>query len=293
MRIALADCSEHHEGVASERALWDALDERGVEFERPAWDREGTDWSAFDAVVVRTTWNYHHAPAEFLAWVEGVAARTQVFNSPEVLRWNSEKSYLRELIAAGVPVAPTLWFEVGKTVDLHSLLAEQAWERAMLKPLVGAVASDTLRFNADEEGLAGAQVFLDGRLEERAMMIQPYLGRVEIGGEISVLLVDGEPTHSVRKVPLPGEYRVQDEHGASDHAVPLDPALVTLARRCLEVVPGSRVPLYARADFLFDDDDRAVLNELELIEPMFFFQHHPEAADTFADALLARISGDA
>ncbi|HJP02083.1 MAG TPA: hypothetical protein QF764_09975, partial [Planctomycetota bacterium] len=61
----------------------------------------------------------------------------------------------------------------------------------------------------------------------------------------------------------------------------------------LEVVPGSRVPLYARADFLFDDDDRAVLNELELIEPMFFFQHHPEAADTFADALLARISGDA
>lgn len=293
MRIALADCSQHHEGVATESALWAALAERGVEFERPAWDGEGTDWGAFDAVVVRTTWNYHLARTQFLAWVEAVAERTPIFNPPAVLRWNSEKSYLRELDAAGVAVAPTLWLDQGRKADLSNLVAERGWQRAMLKPLVGAVASDTLRFRADEQDLAAAQLFLDGCLEQRAMMLQPYLARVETGGEVSILLIDGEPTHAVRKVPVPGEYRVQDEHGATDHAVPLDPALVDIARRCLRVVPCEEAPLYARADFLFDDDDRPLINELELIEPMFFFQHHPGAADTFADALLARISGDA
>jgi len=291
MKIALADCSEHHEGVLTERPLWEALAAREADFERPDWEDASVDWASFDVVVVRTTWTYHHARQRFLQWAEQVAAVSPLHNSLEVLRWNTEKSYLRDLAAAGVPVAPTEWFERGSTVDLAGILAERGWERGFLKPLVGAVASDTHRFNSGGGGLREAQIFLEGRLAERAMMLQPYLDRVETEGEVSVMLIAGEPTHAVQKLPVAGDYRVQDEHGATDQLVPLDPALVGIAKRALAAAPGDEPPLYARVDFLFSGDGSPVVNELELVEPMLFFQHDAEAAAAFADAILARAQG--
>jgi len=286
MKIALADCSEEHEGVLTERPLWEALKERGADFERPDWEDEGVDWASFDVVVVRTTWNYHYARERFLEWVERVSALTQLHNSKEVLRWNSEKSYLKDLEAAGVPVAPTVWFERGERADLARVMEERGWSSGLIKPLVGAVASDTHRLRAGEGSAPEADEFLNARLQGQAMMLQPYLSRVETEGEVSVMLIQGEPTHAVRKLAVAGDYRVQDEHGGTDHLMDLDPSLVELSQRALSVAPGEGPPLYARVDFLFDDAGDAVINELEIIEPMLFFQHHPGAAATFADAVL-------
>ena len=288
MKIALADCSEHHDGVETERPLWEALTARGVNFERPDWEDEGVDWASFDVVVVRTTWTYHRARERFLSWVEEVAAVTTLHNSKEIIAWNSEKSYLKDLDAAGVPVAPTEWFERGERVDLARVMQERGWKSGFIKPLVGAVASDTHRLRLGEDSALEAEAFLNACLKDQAMMLQPYLSRVETEGEVSVMLIDGEPTHSVQKLAVAGDYRVQDEHGGTDHLVCLDPSLVALSQRALSVAPGEERPLYARVDFLFDDEGAAVVNELELIEPMLFFQHRPEAAAVFAEAILGR-----
>jgi hypothetical protein len=290
MKIALADCSVEHEGVLTEQPLWQALQERGVAFERPSWEARGVDWGSFDVVVVRTTWTYHQAREEFLRWVDDVAAVTNLQNSRDVLIWNSEKSYLRELEAAGVPVAPTVWFDRGTSVDLVGVMQERGWTSSLIKPVVGAVASDTFRLKELGEAVITGEQFLNERLCDQSMMLQPYLSRVETQGETSVMLIRGEPTHSVRKLALEGDYRVQDEHGGTDHPVLLDPLLVELSKRALAVAPGDQAPLYARVDFLFDDENRAVVNELELVEPMLFFQHHPEAAGVMADAILASTS---
>ena len=99
------------------------------------------------------------------------------------------------------------------------------------------------------------------------------------------MLIDGEPTHAVQKRGRAGDYRVQDEHGGTDHLAALDPSLVEISKRALAVAPCEDPPLYARVDFLSDDGGDALVNELELVEPMLFFQHHPEAAGIFADAI--------
>jgi len=289
MKIALAGCSLPYDGVETERPFWQALSARGVAFEQPDWEDVAVQWASFDAVVVRTTWTYHRARAQFVDWADQVANVTSLYNSAEILRWNSEKSYLGDLAAAAVPVAPTLWLERGAEVDLEALLASRGWQRGFLKPLVGAVATDTHRFAADAGSVRAAQAFLDTRLADRSMMLQPYFASVETRGEVSIVLFEGEPAHAVRKLPVAGDYRVQDEHGAQDHGIVVDPALVAIAQRALAVAPGAAPPLYARADFLFADDGEPVINELELVEPMLFFQHRPESAATFADALLARI----
>jgi len=286
IKIALADCSEEHEGVLTERPLWDALSARGADFERPDWEDGSVNWDEFDVVVVRTTWTYHRARERFLQWVEEVAVVTALHNPSEVLRWSSEKSYLKDLEAAGVPVAPTAWFERGETVDLAAEMSERGWTSGLIKPLVGAVASDTLRLKGEDDSVPEAAEFLNERLRGQAMMLQPYLSRVETEGEVSVMLIDGEPTHAVQKLGRAGDFRVQDEHGGTDHLVGLDPLLVELSERALAVAPCEGPPLYARVDFLFDDGGDALVNELELVEPMLFFQHRPEAAGIFADAIL-------
>lgn len=293
MHLALADCDPNSQartatGVASEAPLHEALRRRGATFACPAWEDPRVDWSAFDAVLIRMTWTYHHHPERFRAWLDRIAEQVPVFNDPAIVRWNMRKHYLRDLEAAGVPIAPTVWLEQGDAVDLAGVLAERGWDEAFAKPVVGATASDTCRMRTPSERAQG-QRFLDEQLARQAMFLQPYLRRVETEGELSLMVVEGEVTHAVRKRPVPGDYRVQDDFGATDEPTPVEPALADLAHRAMAAVPGGVTPLYGRVDFLHLDDGSPVLNELELIEPMFFMHHEPRCGELLAEGLLRRI----
>ena len=119
-------------------------------------------------------------------------------------------------------------------------------------------------------------------------MVQPYLASVETHGEVSAIFIDGVITHTVRKCPVPGDYRVQDDFGASDEPFPLSEADLELAHRVVDAVEGDLV--YARTDFLRDDDGALRLTELELVEPSLFFRHAPHAAEALVDAVCRRVT---
>jgi hypothetical protein len=108
-------------------------------------------------------------------------------------------------------------------------------------------------------------------------------------GEWSAIFVDGAITHCVRKVPVPGDYRVQDDFGAKDAPYAPTPAERALAERAMAAVERrfGRL-LYGRTDFLWDDAGGCVLTELELVEPSLFFRHGPAAAPAMVAALLRR-----
>ena len=110
----------------------DALRRAGHAVEPAVWDAPDVRWDGFDAVIVRSCWDYHHRPDAFLEWVGRVeAAGTPLWNPPAVLRWNHHKSYLRDL---GVPTVPTVWLERGAEADLGHLLAERGWDEAGCLP---------------------------------------------------------------------------------------------------------------------------------------------------------------
>ena len=298
MRIALATCSTLPDWEVDDRPLHRALQERGADLAQPAWDEPSVDWSGFDACLIRTTWDYMERRAAYVDWAERTAQRTRLFNPPAVVRWNTHKRYLRELEREGVPVIPTVWMEAGTDVDLRSVLAERGWRRALLKPMVGACAREALPFDARPEELARAQAHLDRTLAREGMMLQPYLERVETEGELSAVFLDGAFSHAVRKVPVPGDFRVQDDYGARDEPFELPPAegelvdrIASLAGRALSRAAGTRIAdlLYARVDLLRDDSGSLRLTELELVEPSLFFRHAPEAAGRLAGALLGRL----
>jgi len=292
MRIALATCSNLPAFEVDDRPLVLALEARGAEVLQPSWDDASFDWQACEACLIRTTWDYMDRQAEFVAWAERVGALTRLFNSSRVVRWNTDKRYLRELEAAGVACVPTLWLERGERPDLRALLREQGWSRAFLKPTVGASASGTLRFDLDEAGLAAAEAHLEQLLPSFHFMLQPYLRSVETAGELSAILVGGQLTHGVRKVPVAGDYRVQDDYGASDERYEFNEEGSRLSHEIVRMAServGEPELLYARVDFLHGEDGALLLNELELVEPSMFFRHAPEAAVALADELLARL----
>lgn len=297
MRIALATCSNLPRWEVDDRPLHAALAARGVEVALPVWDDPAVDWGRFDACLIRTTWDYMERLEAYLDWAARAAAASRLWNPLGVVRWNTRKSYLGDLAQRGVAVTPTVWLPQGRRADVAEILAERGWERAFLKPIVGATARETLRFAVDAAGVAAAQAHLDRLLPREGMLLQPYLARVESEGERSLVFLDGALSHAVRKVPMPGDYRVQDDFGARDEPTVPSAEELELAHRTLELVErpglwaGSRSDrlLYARFDFLRDDRGRVLLSELELVEPSLFFRHAPEAAERLAEALLRRL----
>lgn len=292
MRIALATCQNLPSWEIDDRPLHAALRGRGVDLEIVAWDDPAAAWASFDAALIRTTWDYTERRDDFVAWAARVAACTRLFNPAEVVAWNTHKSYLRELEGAGARLAPTIWIDRGASIDVAAAMRERGWSRGFLKPQVGATARETLRFVADDDGLTRAQAHLDRLLVAEDMILQPYLARVEVEGEVSHVFLGGRFSHAVQKIPVAGDYRVQDDWGASDRPASADAAWIQASAAIVDAAARGGEPLlYARADYLRDDDGDWVLGELEVVEPSLFFRHAPGAADHLADALLARIRG--
>ncbi len=286
MDIALATCESVPAWEKDDLPLHAALRALGVVLHQPVWDDAKVDWSRFDAVLIRTTWDYTQNRDAFVAWAHQVGER--LLNPPQVVAWNTHKSYLRALAKEKVPTIPTIWLD--RYQGLHLEFIWPGWERGFMKPQVGASASGTLRFDVSE--LDTVEIALRDALRRDDMMLQPYLSQVETRGELSAIYIDGVFSHAVRKVPVKGDYRVQDDHGASDFAHTLKPqelevcqAVMDAAARVLDLEQSL---LYARVDLLHDDKDKLLLTELELVEPSLFFRHGAGAAEKLAAALVAR-----
>jgi hypothetical protein len=293
MRLALATCSGLPDWEVDDRPFHRALEARGVDVSLPAWDAPSFPWSEQDACLIRTTWDYMERREEFVAWAERVERQTRLLHPAAVVRWNTHKGYLREVEAAGIPVVPTVWLRPGDRPELASLLEETVWERAFCKPAVGATARETRRFTRSQAEVRAAQEHL-GRLlaAGEEVLLQPYLSSVERHGEVSAVAIADAALRGVRKIPVPGDYRVQDDFGAHDEPFDLPDEVVRSATRAFAFA-AERLGvdlLYGRADFLRDDEGVYRLTELELVEPSLFFRHDPGSAEILAEALLARLA---
>ncbi len=257
------------------------------------WDDPSVDWSSFGAAWIRSTWDYTGRSDEFLTWTARVAALTRLWNPAEVVAWNSHKSYLLELAAAGVAVVPTEPVAAGTAVDLVALMDDRGWDEVVVKPAVGAGAVGAERVPRSR---ARAWTEADRARTAPDRLVQPLV--VEVAdGEVSLLVVEGRLTHAVRKVPAPGDFRVHAHLGGRELAHEPTPAERDLARAVLAVdaladgplASGGEPLLYARVDCVTTAQGPQLM-ELELIEPSLFLPlAPPDARRTLADAVVARL----
>lgn len=280
MSVAVVTCRVLPEPDVDEDLLLTALADAGLGPDLVAWDDDAVDWSRFDLAVLRSPWNYIDHLERFLDWADQAAGQTQVCNPVEVLRWNTHKGYLRDLAGQGVPVVPTAWIGAGEQVDLADIMADRGWHDVVAKPVVGAGSflTDRITDPTAEESRSFWSRLCDGR----EVMVQPYLTSVEGHGERSLIWIDGELTHSIRKNPRLGD--AQEE--VSD-AVPIDAPERELAERIMAGLNHDL--LYARVDLIRDEDDQPLLAELELVEPSLFLRQSPHALQRLVGAIRARV----
>lgn len=256
------------------------LQARGHQVVAHVWDA-GPLPVEIDVVVVRACWDYHRKAPEFRAWLDALEEReVTAINRVSLLRWNLDKLYLRELADAGVPIPPTVFVPRGEAPDLGGLLVEHGFTQAVVKPAVSLSADRTWR--CDRDTAAAQQHDFDALLATGGALIQAFLPEVQQDGELSVVFFDGEYSHTVRKRPKPGDFRVQAEHGGSRESCEPPTWVVAQAAEWLAHAPGS--PSYARVDGIVVGD-QFVLMELELIDPVLFLGYAAHAAERFAAAI--------
>jgi hypothetical protein len=279
MDVTLVTGTDNSDHDPDEPLLLAALEAVGLRARVCAWNDATVDWSETPLTVIRSTWDYHREVDAFLDWCERTSRVTRLENPADVVAANAHKRYLADLTNIGMPVVPTIIVPRG-TVDV-SIPVD--WHNIIVKP---AVSGGSWRTTLHDDR-ASTNAAIAALTAERDALIQPYMRIVEGRGERSLMFVDGEFTHAVRK-----ERRLAtDEEAVSPGPVDVRSDELDLARQILDnVVPTTRREplLYARVDLIDDEAGQPLLMELELIEPSLFLEQHPPALSAFAAAIARR-----
>ncbi|MEI8148461.1 MAG: hypothetical protein WCG62_05220 [Actinomycetes bacterium] len=278
-RVAIATCEDLYVDPDTPLLL-EALTTVGLEYELLAWDDPNAQWDRFDATVIRSTWDYAPRRDEFLEWASGVPT---LYNSFDLVAWNTDKHYLRSLQQAGVTVIPSTFADVGIDPIFPT-------GNFVVKPTVGAGSLDAERYGAGDHGRAHSHV-RSLHASGRDVIIQPYVDSIDEEGELALVFVDGAYSHAMRK----GAMLNAIEHDRSQlfraeqmSTTTASPESLQFAREVLDAGAASSA-LYARVD-LCRLEDAWVVMELELTEPSLFLTYYPQAAAQMAEAILKRLT---
>jgi glutathione synthase/RimK-type ligase-like ATP-grasp enzyme len=288
-RIALVTYAELPGLTDDDRLLVAALERRGLQVDAAVWSDADVAWASYDAVVVRSCWDYFLRADEFFAWLERLEhERVHLLNAVPVVRWNARKTYLRDLQSLGVPIVPTRWLERAEQASLSEIRRVSGWSELVIKPAISGSAHDTWRSAEGDEARDDERLL--AMTARGDVLVQPLLEEIASAGEWSVVFLDRQYSHAVLKRARAGDFRVQIEHGGTFDAVEPPGAVIEQAAHALAAAPhdGERA-LYARVDGCLVGG-RFTLMELELIEPVLFLGTSAPAADRLAAAIASRVA---
>jgi hypothetical protein len=273
--IRRTDAFEHDNMMDALRAPFEA---RGYGVEDVAWDNPKADWSAYEAAIIGTTWDYWDRLEEFLTALERIEGQTRLFNGSALVHWNSRKTYLRELEAKGARLIPTLWLDDCSEAAAKAAFDTLGADDVVFKRQVGAGAKDQHRVKRGEPIPAMAH----------AMMAQPFLPMIQTEGELSFIFIEGNFCHALIKRAQPGDYRIQSTYGGREEKI--DPSADDLTAAGEIIGTLDEPPLYGRVDMLRGADGGLLLMELEVIEPYLYPIEGPELGERLAAGVVRRLS---
>jgi hypothetical protein len=216
-------------------------------------------------------WGYHLDIDRWLDLLDLWPANVPLFNAAALMRWNTRKTYLAELEAAGVTTVPTLF----GTPDPNAF-HQFGTDELVVKPQVSAGSHLTQRVRRGDPFPALSEA-----------MIQPFLPAIQSEGEYSLFYIDGALTHAIVKQPSGDDFRIQPQFGGRN--APWQPNAEALSVADAAMAASPAPPLYARIDLVRRLDGRLALIELEAIEPDLYFEHGPGVLDRLAEAVSAKL----
>ena len=264
-----------------EQLLKSALENQGLTVDITYWNNPSYDWSKTRSLVFRTIWDYFERFDEFLLWLEEVRHQTQLINSYDLVKWNIDKHYLKELSEKGIKIVPTYFAQKNSQRNLAEIIELQQWNDVVIKPAISASAYKT--FKILEETVNSNEKLFKDLLNQRDMLVQPFINTIEKFGEASLMVIDGKFTHAILKKAKPGDFRVQDDFGGTVHDYVPTKKEIEFAEMVIEKCKAK--PLYGRVDIIWDNEKNVYLSELEIIEPELWLRNYPKSAQSIAEAV--------
>lgn len=273
MRLVFLSCDSLEGFIVDEDLVVKELEKDGHSVETLSW-RANANWKNFDAVIIRTTWDYMEYPEEFFSKLQEISQHTKLMNSLETVKWNIHKRYLKKFQEKGITILPTIFFK-----DTEKLSLPSSWtcEKVVVKPAVSAGAFKTLVYSPSDIASGKYQE----ALHSGDWLCQPFLPQIK-EGEISLVYFNKVFSHALLKVPKKGDFRVQEEFGGDIIPLEASTELLALGNKIIAEVQDDI--LYARVDLVPFEGTYALM-ELELIEPALYFRTHKDAPRNFIKAL--------
>lgn len=248
------------------------------------WNDETVDWGSFDVAVIKSPWDYHNHLTEFWSWLDRLEKLgVKVLNPAEIIKWNSDKHYLKDIAQKGLPVIPSGYIEKGGRFDTD-FFDHFNTDKLVIKPCVSAGAQNTMTIS--KSNVTERLEEVNNLLKEQDFIVQPFVEEIK-NGEWSFLFFNGNYSHCVLKTPKQGDFRVQHYHGGSISYPTPDPLHIEQAGAYLKSLP--QATLYARVDGILINDSFQLM-ELELIEPYLFLNGDQRVLENYYQALIALIS---
>lgn len=267
--------------LLEQELLKSAFEAQGLKVDITYWDNPTYEWQETKSVLFRTIWDYFERFNEFWEWLEQVKTKTRLINSYELIKWNIDKHYLKDISSWGIETVPTYFADKGCNMKLHEIAKRNQWKDLVIKPAISASAFKTYKILANE--IQVNEKLFNSLVQERNMLVQPYFETITQLGEASLMVFDGKFTHAILKKAQPGDFRVQDDFGGTVHNYIPTKAEINFAEKVFETCKTK--PVYGRVDIVWDNDKNFYLSELEIIEPELWIRNYPKCAERIAEAV--------
>lgn len=281
MKIALLTCQNFPNLYAPDQFLTASLASHQIDAVPAVWDDESIDWTAFDYLIFRNTWDYFEKESAFNAWLSKIEKLgIPTLNTLEIIRQNKHKFYLRDLQQQGIPIITTIFID--KTDDLNlSQIIPSDWKKAVIKPAFSGGSYQTEVF--DTADLEKTNEKYRAIAAQKELLLQEFRPQIQTLGETSLIFFNKKFSHAIVKIPTDGDFRVQVQFGGKYTAIHPSQDLIDQAQKVVDTFPGRL--LYARVDGILMNDQLQLM-EIECIEPDLYFDYSDGARDRFTNAIV-------
>jgi glutathione synthase/RimK-type ligase-like ATP-grasp enzyme len=284
MNLALLTCEKLPQLTPQDHPLIAALAKHNITAIAVVWDDPSINWSDFDYLVFRNTWDYFEKETEFNHWLDAIERLgIKTLNPIAVIKKNKHKFYLREMEQQGIKILPTVFIDKTSNLNVKELMPTH-WEKAVIKPAFSAGSYLTEVFDADDTEKINIQY--KDTAAEKELLVQQFMPEIQTVGETSFIFFNKKFSHAVNKKPIPGDFRIQVQFGGIYRLINPDTALLAKAQKIVDSFKAKL--LYARVDGIVIDNELHLM-EVECIEPDLYFNLSEGSLDRFVNAIVELI----
>jgi glutathione synthase/RimK-type ligase-like ATP-grasp enzyme len=285
MNIALLTCEKLPDLTPADQLLIPALAKHNIVAKAMIWDDKTVNWSDFDYLVFRNTWDYFERESEFNHWLDQIEKLgIKTLNPIEVIKQNKHKFYLRDLQKNGIQIIPTVFIDKTPNLNLSELIPTH-WKKAVIKPAFSAGSyqtavfevSDIKKINEEYKNIAS----------EKELLLQEFMPEIQTLGETSFIFFNKKFSHCVNKKPIDGDFRVQTQFGGKYTSIAPNLEIIEKAQKIVNTFSDNL--LYARIDGIVIENELHLM-EVECIEPDLYFDLSEGSHQRFVESIIELIN---